>query len=49
MLEEALSIVAQRGARREALQNAFQASGKTVPEFAAMYGLDPKEARRLLG
>ncbi len=49
MLEDALSIVAQRGARREALQNAFQASGKTVPEFAAMYGLDPKEARRLLG
>ncbi|NML42280.1 prop effector [Ramlibacter sp. G-1-2-2] len=49
MLEEALAIVAQKGARREALQNAFQASGKTVAEFAEMYGLDPKEAKKLLG
>lgn len=48
MLEDALSIVAERGARREALQNAFKASGKTVVEFAEMYGLDPSEARRLL-
>ena len=48
MLEEALSLVAQKAARREALQNAFQASGKTVAEFAEMYGLDPKEAKRLL-
>lgn len=48
ILEEALALVAQRGARREALQNAFKASGKTVAEFAEMYGLDPKEARKLL-
>lgn len=48
MLEEALSLVAQRGARREALQNAFKASGKTVEEFAEMYGMDPREARALL-
>ena len=48
MLEEALSMVAQRGARREALQNAFKASGKTVAEFADMYGLDPAEAKKLL-
>jgi sRNA-binding protein len=48
MMEDALSMVAQRGARREALQNAFKASGKTVPEFAEMYGLDPTEATRLL-
>jgi ProP effector len=41
--------VAQRGARREALQNAFKASGKTVAEFAEMYGLDPAEAGTLLG
>ncbi|RYZ06064.1 MAG: prop effector [Comamonadaceae bacterium] len=47
MLEEALSVVAQRGARREALQNAFKASGKTVAEFAEMYGLAPAEAREL--
>ena len=48
MLEDALSTVAQRAARREALQNAFKASGKTVAEFAEMYGLDPAEAKRLL-
>jgi ProP effector len=48
MQEEALATVAQRGARREALQNAFKASGKTVAEFAEMYGLNPKEAERLL-
>lgn len=49
MLEDALEVVAQRAARRDALQNAFRASGKTVAEFADMYGLDPKETRRLLG
>ena len=48
LLEEALSLAAQKGARREALQNAFQASGKTVGEFAQMYGLDPAETKRLL-
>lgn len=48
MLEDALSMVAQGRARREALQNAFKASGKTVAEFAEMYGLDATEARRLL-
>jgi sRNA-binding protein len=48
LLEDALAIVAQKRARREALQNAFRASGKTVVEFAEMYGLDPTEAKRLL-
>jgi sRNA-binding protein len=48
MLEEALAIVAQKSARREALQNAFKASGKPLAEFAEMYGLDPAEAKRLL-
>lgn len=49
MLEDALAIVAQKSARREALQNAFRSSGKTVAEFAEMYGLDLAEANRLLG
>lgn len=49
MIEEALSQVAQRGARREALRNAFAASGKTLPEFAQMYGLEPAEVKKLLG
>ena len=48
LLEDALSIMAQKRARREALQNAFRASGKAVAEFAEMYGLDPTEAKRLL-
>jgi ProP effector len=48
ILEEALSLVAQKNARREAVQNAFKASGKTVAEFAEMYGLDEVEAKRLL-
>lgn len=48
LIEEALSQVAQKNARREALQGAFKASGKTVAEFAEMYGLDPAEAQKLL-
>jgi sRNA-binding protein len=48
LLEDALSMVAQKSARREALHSAFKASGKTVAEFAEMYGLDPAEAKRLL-
>jgi ProP effector len=48
LLEEALSRVAQKNARREALQSAFKASGKTVAEFAQMYGLDLAEAKKLL-
>lgn len=48
MLEDALAVVAQKQARRAALRNAFQASGKTVAEFAEMYGLDPNEAEALL-
>lgn len=48
MLEDALSMVAQKAARREAMQNAFRASGKTVAEFAEMYGLDPDDAKGLL-
>jgi sRNA-binding protein len=48
MLEDALAAVAQKNARREALRNAFQASGKSVAEFAEMYGLDAREAQRML-
>ena len=48
MLEEALAAVGQKEARREAMRNAFKASGKTVAEFAEMYGLDPGEAKKLL-
>lgn len=47
MLEDALSRVAQKSARREALQRAFQSSGKSLGEFAQMYGLSPGEAGEL--
>ena len=49
MVEEALALVAEKEARREALQNAFRASGKSVAEFAEMYGLDVREAGKVLG
>lgn len=39
VLEEALSEHADRLARQEALRRAFGDSGKTIDEFAAMYGL----------
>jgi len=48
LIGEALAAVAQKDARREALKRAFAASGKTVPEFAQMYGLDLDEATELL-
>jgi ProP effector len=48
LMEDALSVAAQKRARREALKNALEASGKPIAEFAEMYGLDPMEAKRLL-
>ncbi|WP_296358848.1 ProQ/FINO family protein [Ramlibacter sp.] len=48
ILEEALSAVAQKHARREALQRAFKASGASVADFAQMYGLPVAEAEQLL-
>lgn len=47
-LEEARSELEARAAKNEALQRAFQASGKTAAEFAAMYGLDAVATGRLL-
>ena len=38
----------QERARQEALRRAFEASGKTVAEFAAMYGMDPRDVGRAL-
>lgn len=48
VLEEAFAELGARTAKREALQRAFDASGRTVAEFAEMYGLDPKEVARTL-
>lgn len=48
LVDEAFAELAAQVAKREALQRAFAASGKTVAEFAEMYGLDPREVGRSL-
>jgi hypothetical protein len=47
-LDEAFAEVGARAAKREALRRAFDASGKSVPEFAEMYGMAPEEVERAL-
>jgi hypothetical protein len=47
-LDEAFAVLGARTARREALQRAFEASGRPLAEFAEMYGMDPKEVARTL-
>lgn len=48
LLEEALAERDQTLARQEALLRAFDSSGKTPAEFAAMYGLDPRDVTAAL-
>ena len=48
VLDEAFAEVGARTAKREALMRAFEASGRTVAEFAEMYGMDPAEVGRTL-
>jgi sRNA-binding protein len=48
LLDESLAEAAARSAKDEALLRAFAASGASVPDFAAMYGLDPRAAARSL-
>ena len=43
LLDEAFAGIAEQTAKREALKRAFEASGKTVEQFAEMYGLNPAE------
>ena len=47
-LDEAFADIAEQAAKREALRRAYQASGKSVEEFAEMYGMDLKVVRRAL-
>ena len=44
---EALSFLAHKAARHEALSRAFRASGKSREEFAEMYGLSAAEVATL--
>jgi sRNA-binding protein len=48
ILDDAMADLASRVARDQALLQAFDASGKTVNEFADMYGLHPIEAAATL-
>lgn len=47
-LDDAFAVVAERSARSEALARAFQASGRSLEDFAEMYGMHPAEVRRAL-
>jgi ProP effector len=48
LTQEALDAVVARAARDAALLRAFEASGKTVDEFADMYGMGGADANRTL-
>lgn len=48
LLDEALAELAAKQAREEALLRAFETSGKTLAEFADMYGMDPRTVERSL-
>lgn len=45
LLEEALAEYDQKLAKQEALVRAFNSSGKTLEEFADMYGLDKRDVK----
>ncbi len=45
LLEEALTSIERQRAKSEALTRAFQGSGKTLEEFAAMYGMPLREVK----
>ncbi len=48
VLDEAFAEVAEQAAKREALRRAYEASGKSVEEFAEMYGMDLKVVKLAL-
>lgn len=43
LLDEAFAEIAVQTAKREALMRAFEASGKTMEQFAEMYGMAPAD------
>jgi len=48
LLDEAFAELAAQAAKRDALRKMFEASGKTVAEFADMYGMDADEVAHAL-
>lgn len=49
VLQDALAQLGAQAAKREALRRAFEASGKSVAEFADMYGMDESEVQAAIG
>ena len=49
VLAEAFAELGEQAAKREAVRRAFEASGRSVEEFAEMYGMDPATVRLSLG
>ena len=47
-LDEAFAAIAEQAARHEALRRAFEASGRSIEEFADMYGMELADVRRAL-
>ena len=48
LLDEAFAELAEQAAKRDALLRTFEASAKTIAEFADMYGMDPAEVTQTL-
>jgi ProP effector len=49
LLDEAFAEIAARTAKREAVRRAYEASGKSVEEFAEMYGMAAADVRAAIG
>lgn len=49
VLDEAFAQLGERAAKNEALRRAYAASGKTVEEFADMYGMDLADVKAAVG
>ena len=49
MLDDVFAERDQQRARQDAMRKAFEASAKTPAEFAAMYGLDPRDVAAMVG
>jgi hypothetical protein len=49
LLDAAFGEIAARNAKRAAVRRAYESSGKSVEEFAAMYGMNLRDVREAVG
>jgi ProP effector len=49
LLDDAFAEIAARNAKREAVRRAYESSGKSVEEFAEMYGMKPRDVLEATG